>query len=108
MIKAETSIQMPIHQRRMQLLKVRKTGAHGDLLQQLKRMMAVTEWKSVTTDKMLIHRFSKQSDGTMSREAREILASPNPTVAALRTRTENSSQVHFYRMALETRYSFPP
>ena len=54
---------------------------HGDFLQQL----AVTEWESMTTDEMLIHHFSKQSDVNMSQASLKILASDNYTVAAVCT-----------------------
>ena len=85
LIKAEASLWMPRHQRRMALLKVRKTGTQDDFLQQLERMMAVTEWEIISTDEMQIHLFSEERDGTMSRAAMEILASNNSTVAALWT-----------------------
>ena len=43
-------------------VKVRKTGTHGDFLHLLERMMAVTEWESMSTDEKFIYIFSKQSD----------------------------------------------
>ena len=60
LIKAEASRKLPLHSRRMQLLKVRKTGTHSDFLQQLKRMTAVLEWDIMTVDDVLIHLFSEQ------------------------------------------------
>ena len=65
LIKAEASLRMPKHQRRMALLRIRKTGSHGDFLKLLKRMMVDTEWETMTVDEMLIHLFSEQSDAKL-------------------------------------------
>ena len=76
----------------MALLKVRKMSIHGDFLQQL----AVTEWESMTTDEMLIHHFSKQSDVNMSQASMKILASDNNTVAAVSTKVTDIETLLWY------------
>ena len=80
-IKAENSLRKSKHQRKMALLKARRTGSHGDLLMLLERMMAVAEWETMSAEEMLTHLFSEQSDPTMSKAVMEVLATPTPTVA---------------------------
>ena len=67
-----------LHACRMQLLKVRKTSTHSDFLQQLEKMMEVSEWSSISQYKFLCPFFAEQADSTMSRAAMEILFGPDP------------------------------
>ena len=83
--KVEAFLRMPKHQRRMGLLKIRKTGSHGNFLKLLEIMVLVTEWEAMTAEEMLIHLFSEQSYAIMQKHHVEILVSPTPTVAALRS-----------------------
>ena len=55
LIRIEAEIRNPVHARRIQLLKVKKTSSHSDFLQKLEKTMEVCEWEKMSKDEFLIH-----------------------------------------------------
>ena len=94
MIKAEGKLRVPRHQRRLQLLKAKRSNdTHSDFLYNLESLMSVAEFNEISEDKMIIHLFCGTADQTMSKIALEILGRPEPSLADLRQHvkeTENS------------------
>ena len=68
--REEGKLQMPQHQRSIQLLKVkRESEKHSDLLNKLGGLMNVSEFDAMTGDKMVIHLFAECADSQMARLA---------------------------------------
>ena len=75
LIRTEAETRNPVHARRIQLLKVKKTSSHSDFLQRLEKSMEVCEWEKMSKDEyLLIHIFAESADQTMSKLAMEILS----------------------------------
>ena len=76
---------MPVHQRRLQLLKARRNQTrHTEFIFQLEKLMSVAEFDKMTPDEMIIHLFAETADSTMSKIALETLSSCSPSIADLR------------------------
>lgn len=94
LIKEDGKLRMPKHHRELQLLKA-KGGCekHSDFLHALENLMSVAEFKTMTSDEMIIHLFTETADNTMSRLSLKIIAASKPSVTKLRRilmETENS------------------
>ena len=72
LIRADAEIRNPVHARRIQYLKVKKTSSHSDFLQKLERTMEFCEWEKMSKDQFLIHIFAESVDQTMSNIAMEV------------------------------------
>ena len=73
MIEEESAGRNPVHQRRMQLLRTKKTGNHSDFLFQLEQSINLIEFENLTRESLLTHLFIEQADEVMSRMAQELL-----------------------------------
>ena len=73
LILEESSGRNPLHQRRIELMRVRKTGSHGDFFFQLEEHMSLIEFDKLTKEALLTHLFLEQSNETMGRMAQDIL-----------------------------------
>ena len=93
-IEAESDARNPLHSRRMNLLRVKKTGSHSDFLFNLEEIGALIDIQSLTLEALIMHLFLEQSDQTMAKTCQEILAKePRGDLALLRQeiqRTESS------------------
>ena len=69
LILEESSGRNPLHQRRIELMRVKKTGSHGDFFFQLEQHMSLIEYDTLTKEALLTHLFLEQSDETMGRMA---------------------------------------
>ena len=73
LILEESSGRNPLHQRRIDLLRVKKEGSHSDFLFTLEEHMSLVEFNDMTKDSFLTHLFLEQADETMAKMATEIL-----------------------------------
>ena len=97
-IKEEGKLRMPVHQRRLQLLKARRNQTrHTEFIFQLEKLMSVAEFTTMTQDEMLIHIFAETADPTMSRIALEVLASEKTSTDELRTRVTETESALWYK-----------
>ena len=91
LILEESSGRNPLHQRRIDLLWVKKEGSHSDFLFTLEEYMSLVEFNNMTKDSFLTHLFLEQADETMAKMATEILErKPKGDVNQLR---QNSQQI---------------
>ena len=65
LILEESSGSNPLHQRRIKLMRVKKTGSHSDFFFQLEQHMSLIEFEKFTKEALLTHLFLEQSDETM-------------------------------------------
>ena len=90
----ESNARNPLHARRMELLRIKKTGSHSDFLYQLEQMSDLIDFKSLTCNSLVMHLFLEQSDVEMAKMCQDILAkTPEGDLALLRQeikRTESS------------------
>ena len=73
LILEESSGRNPLHQRRIDLLRVKKGGNHSDFLFALEEHMSLVEFDDMTKDSFLTHLFLEQADEHMAKMATEIL-----------------------------------
>ena len=73
LILEESSGRNPLHQRRIDLLRVKKEGNHSDFLFALEEHMSLVEFNDMTKDSFLKHLFLEQADEHMAKMATEIL-----------------------------------
>ena len=64
LIRIEGETRNPVHLRRIQLLKVKKTSSHSEFLQKLEKIIEVCEWEKMSKDEFLIHMFAESADQT--------------------------------------------
>ena len=97
-LKVEGKLRMPVHQRRLQLLKVKRGSTrHSDFIFQIGKLMSVAEFTGMSEDQMLIHLFVESADPVMSKIGLEILAGDNPTIAELRTKVTETENALWYK-----------
>ena len=65
LILKESSGRNPLHQRRIELLRVKKTGSHSDFFLQLEQHISLIEINKLIKEALLINLFLEQSDETM-------------------------------------------
>ena len=63
-----------MHARRIELLRIKKTGSHSDFLYQLEQMSDLIDFKSLTYNSLLMHLYLKQSDVEIAKMCQDILA----------------------------------
>jgi hypothetical protein len=98
LIKEEGKLRMPVHQRRLQLLKAKRNQTkHTEFIFQLEKLMSVAEFEKMTSDKMILHLFAETADSIMSRLALEILSAVDLKVADLRTRVTEVENAIWYK-----------
>ena len=73
LILEESAGRNPLHQRRIKLLRIKKTGNHSDFFFQLEQAMSLIEFEDLSKETLLTHLFLEQADETMSRMAQDIL-----------------------------------
>ena len=74
-MQEEGKLRMPVHQRRLQLLKTKRNQTrHSDFIFQIGKLMSVAEFSDMTEDQMVIHLFVETADATMLKIGLEILA----------------------------------
>ena len=73
LILEESSGRNPLHQRRIDQLRVKKEGSLSDFLFKLEEYMSLVEFDKMTKDSFLIHLFLEQADETMAKMATKIL-----------------------------------
>ena len=61
-IMAESDARNPLHSRRMELLRVKKTGSYSDYLFNLEQIGELIDIKSLTLDALNMHLFLEQAD----------------------------------------------
>ena len=64
----------------------RGSEKHSDFLYNLKNLMSVAEFTTMTSGEMFIYLFAETADNTISRPVLEILAGSKPSVTELRTK----------------------
>ena len=74
MILEESNARNPLHARRMQMLRIKKSGSHSDFLYQLEQMSDLIDFKSLTCSSLVMHLFLEQSDAEMAKLCQEILS----------------------------------
>ena len=85
-ILEEGILRSPKHQRRMKLLKARKTGTHLDFLMSLESFISVEIWETMLPDEFAIHLCTEFADTEMAEIDLEILSSKHSTVQERRMR----------------------
>ena len=74
-IKEEGKLRMPVHQRRLQLLKAKRNQTrHTEFIFQLEKLMSVAEFDKMSSDEMVIHLFAETANSTMSKIGLEIIS----------------------------------
>jgi ribosome biogenesis GTPase A len=56
-IMEESDARNPLHSRRMELLRVKKTGSHSDYLFNLEQIGDLIDMQSLTLDSLIMHLF---------------------------------------------------
>ena len=77
MIMEESNERNPLHARRMQMLRIKKSGSHSDFLYLLEQHSSLIDFLSLTCNSLVMHLFLEQSDAEMAKLYQEIL-SRNP------------------------------
>ena len=97
-IQAEGDSRNPIHQRRMQVLALKKTGSHSEYLHKLETHGALMDYDSMSRDSLLMHLFLEAADDTMAKMTADLLGKQPPgDIQDLRAeivRVENSTWYH--------------
>ena len=82
---AESDARNPLHSRRMELLRVKKTGTHSDYLYNLEQIGDLIDMRSLTLEALISHLFLEQADQEMAKICQEILSkSPQGDLPLLR------------------------
>ena len=83
----ESNLRNPVHRRRMNLLRVKRNGApHSDFFITLEEQFWLVDYEIMTGQAFFTHPFLEQSDPTMAKEAREIIATkPQNDINSLRS-----------------------
>ena len=93
-IMEESDARNPLHSRRIELLRVKKTGSHSDYLFNLEQVGDLIDMQSLTLDSLIMHLFLEQADQEMAKICQEILSkNPKGDLPMLRQeikRTESS------------------
>jgi hypothetical protein len=61
-IMAESGARNPLHSRRMELLRVKKTGTHSDYFYYLDQIGDLIDMRSLTLEALISHIFLEQAD----------------------------------------------
>jgi hypothetical protein len=97
-VKKEGRMRMPVHQRRIQLMKAKRNQArHTEFIFTLEKLISVAEFEDMTKEQMVIHLFAETADSTMSKLALDILSTTNPTLAELRTKVTEVENAIWYK-----------
>ena len=97
-VKNEGRMRMPVHQRRIQLMKAKRSQTrHTEFIFTLEKLMSVAEFETMTKDQFILHLFAETADATMSKLALDILSSPNPNVADLRNKVTEVENAIWYK-----------
>ena len=70
----ESDARNPLHSRRIELLRIKKSGSHSDFLFNLEKMGGLIDFKSLTLDSLLMHLYLEQADREMAKVCQDILA----------------------------------
>ena len=98
LIEAESEARNPLHQRRMELLRVRKSGSHSDYLYQIEQHGQLIDFPSLTLDSLVSHLFLEQCDQDMGKICQEILAKePGGNLQLLRTEVKRAEGSVWYK-----------
>ena len=89
-ILQESDARNPLHSRRMELLRAKKSGTHSDFLYCLEQQADLIEMKTLTQEALVSHLFLEQSDQEMAKICQDIL-SKNPTQNPSKTRSSNEN-----------------
>ena len=100
-IAEESEARNPIHQRRIELLRVKKADStHSDFLYKLEQYAELSEFSSLTLDGLISHLFLEQSDQEMGRICQEILAKePGGNLKTLRSEIKRAEGSVWYKGA---------
>ena len=98
LILAESAGRNPLHQRRIDLLRVKKEGSHSDFLFSLEEHMSLVQYNEMTKDSFLTHLFLEQADETMAKMATKILEKkPGADVNQLRQAIQQIESSTWYQ-----------
>ena len=98
LIEAESEARNPLHQRRMELLRVKKSGSHSDYLYQIEQHGQLIDFPSLTLESLISHLFLEQCDQDMGRICQEILArEPGGNLQLLRTEVKRAEGSVWYK-----------
>ena len=73
-IMDESDARNPLHSRRMELLRVKKTGSHSDYLFNMEQIGDLMDIKSLTLDALIMHPFLEQADCEMAKLCQRALS----------------------------------
>ena len=73
MILEESNQRNPLHQRRMQLLRIKKDSSHSEFLHNIEELMELIDFGKMTKEAFTLHLFIEQADAEMSKLAAENL-----------------------------------
>lgn len=95
----ESEARNPLHQRRIELLRVKKSdSAHSDFLYKLEQFAELIDFNSLTLDGLISHLFLEQCDMDMGRICQEILAKePGGNLQMLRSEVKRAEGSVWYK-----------
>jgi hypothetical protein len=97
-VKKEGCMRMPVHQRRIQLMKAKRNQTrHTEFIFTLEKLMSVAEFETMTKEHYILHLFAETADSTMSKLALDILSSTNPNIAELRNKVTEVENAIWYK-----------
>ena len=67
LIMEESDARNLLHARKMELLRVKKTGSHSDYLFQLEQIGELIDFKSLSLDSFIMHLFLEEADCEMAK-----------------------------------------
>ena len=73
LILEESNQRNPLHQRRMQLLRIKKDSSHSEFLHNIEELMELVAFGEMTKEAFILHLFIEQADAEMSKLAAENL-----------------------------------
>jgi hypothetical protein len=98
LVKKEGRMRMPVHQRRIQLMKAKRNQTrHTEFIFTLEKLMSVAEFETMTKEQYILHLFAETADSTMSKLALDILSSTSPNLAELRNKVTEVENAIWYK-----------
>ena len=87
----------PLHQRRMELLRVKKTGPHSDHLYTLEQYASLIDFPSLTNEALISHLFLESVDVEMAKVATDNLPKqPGGDLSTLRCEVKRVESTVWY------------
>ena len=97
LILEESNQRNPLHQRRMQLLRIKKDGTHSEFLYKIEELMELVAFEEMSKEAFILHLFIEQADAEMSKLAAENLqTNPKGDINSFRSQIKQVESSTWY------------